>query len=878
MRIKKTLLASFFMLLLGGTSGFAQKDSVYIQVKLAETATETDLKVIDANIVTERIFPCSPKQEERHRKHGLHLWYKVQAADTIQARILMDKFSASPSVDKVNWEKQIETTVPDESAEVSVPALRSATDLPVNDPLYPKQWHLQNHLYPQGIDINVEKAWALEQGSRNVIVAVMDERIDMQHEDLRQNLWVNEAELNGKEGVDDDGNGYVDDVYGYTYVKGITPAPGNHGTHVAGTIAAVNNNATGVGSVAGGNGSTTGVRIMGCHILRHSGEPMPTDEEIAKAFVYAADHGAVIAQNSWEAGKNSEIISEAVNYFMQEAGNYSGSPMKGGLVVWAAGNNSSSEPGKPETDPSISKENLIIVSSVGPDGSKASYSNYGDWIDIAAPGGEYNRQGVLSTIAKNRYGYNQGTSMACPHVSGIAALIVSKYQDSNLTPQEVKRRLLTAVNEVDRYNEGLDCWHAMGSGIADAWKALLENEKKAPQPVKNIWINRSTANMLELCWVMPADKDDQAVDSCIVYEGEKQIALYTGDLSAGDTARYHLVDPQADRTYRFAVQGQDRWGNRSELSKEIAATSGQQAPTIYGEYRYNRFYTYQGNNLASGQQDSLYLAYTFLAPENMTIDYRLDDPGKGLQVEMYEERTLKLLLVTPNQATGTYKASLIAFDKADETRADTLQLTYQVRGVLEYPIPHPNVRPGVSLDLYTTQLEGSLELKLSDYVEDPYEGELLFENRNEDTAMDEWTNGLQTTLKGDTLNVHYQFSQEFMEMIGSTENSIDIVFSATSIYGQSYIFYFHLYYSASTGTEEIIRPTLRVYLNPVTDRLHIESEEPVTRVCVYTITGHMLLNRINPDQTLDVSGFTPGCYLVQLITPSGVRVEKVLKR
>lgn len=127
--------------------------------------------------------------------------------------------------------------------------------------------------------------------------------------------------------------------------------------------------------------------------------------------------------------------------------------MRGGLVIFSADNENLENPSYRRFLSTLKKDNLIVVSSVSPTGDKSSYSNYGTWVDIAAPGGDSNLQGVLSTFIDNRYGYDEGTSMACPQVAGIAALVVSHFQSDTLTPAEVKRRILTSVSPVDKYNE-----------------------------------------------------------------------------------------------------------------------------------------------------------------------------------------------------------------------------------------------------------------------------------------------------------------------------------------------------------------------------------------------------------------------------------------
>ena len=185
-----------------------------------------------------------------------------------------------------------------------------------NDPRLPDQWHYQNFgkigTSVAGADINLFKAWQTETGKNNVVVAIIDGGIDYQHEDLAANMCVNLEELNGAPGVDDDHNGFVDDIYGYNFCTNSgTVYPHNHGTHVAGTVGAVNNNGIGVAGVAGGDGSAgSGVKMISCQVFdSRSGTG---NGDFAAAIAYAAERGATIAQCSW--GWSEPDYYEPVSY------------------------------------------------------------------------------------------------------------------------------------------------------------------------------------------------------------------------------------------------------------------------------------------------------------------------------------------------------------------------------------------------------------------------------------------------------------------------------------------------------------------------------------------------------------------------------------
>ena len=213
-----------------------------------------------------------------------------------------------------------------------------SVSLPYNDPYLPRQWHLYNdgsNGMLAGADISILDAWEIEKGKPEVIVNVVDSKVDLNHEDLRDNLWKNPGEFNQDPWGDNDGNGYQGDWHGI----GANPVTGvaedDHGTHVAGILAAKNNNGVGICGVAGGDTPDNGVRFMCCPF--NNGNP-------AASIKYGADHGAVICTNSWfiAGGSVAEVMQDAVNYFVKNAGidengNQTG-PMRGGIVFGSAGN------------------------------------------------------------------------------------------------------------------------------------------------------------------------------------------------------------------------------------------------------------------------------------------------------------------------------------------------------------------------------------------------------------------------------------------------------------------------------------------------------------------------------------------------------------
>ncbi|WGH74134.1 S8 family serine peptidase [Tenacibaculum tangerinum] len=529
-----------------------------------------------------RVFPHAGKNESKHMKYGLHLWYEITINDS-QASLQKVANDYENNLNILHSEP-IRVKTLEKSKIVEVPEVNTTTSavLSTNDPYLPSQWHYNNDGSLEGSiagsDINLFEAWEITQGKSNVIVAVVDGGIDVDHVDLQDNMWINEAELNGEPGVDDDFNGYVDDIHGYNFVDNsgqITDQ--EHGTHVAGTVSAVNNNGKGVAGVAGGSGNNDGAKLISCQVFADNG-----GGNFAAAIVYGADNGAVISQNSWGyqlAGQYEQSVLDAIDYFIAEAGSYPNSPMKGGVVIFAAGNNNNDLAHYPGY-----YENAISVASIGTNFKRAYYSNYGDWVDIASVGGDIRlgtKNGVLSTFPDNKYGYLQGTSMATPHVSGIAALVISKYGSSTFTNEMLKDRLLTSVKNIDVYNP--DYSGKLGAGYIDAAMALAENDMTAPMIIDNLTVTGVSQDFAKVSWQVPVDEKDGTPFGYEIYYSKdsnfasKDMMVVANNFSeVGETIEAEIVDLEFLTTYYIAVAAVDRWGNTSEMSNivEITTNSG----------------------------------------------------------------------------------------------------------------------------------------------------------------------------------------------------------------------------------------------------------------------------------------------------------------
>lgn len=267
--------------------------------------------------------------------------------------------------------------------------------------------------------IKAEDAWKISTGSKKLKVAVIDTGVDYSHPDLVRNMWVNKAEANGEEGKDDDGNGYVDDIYGYDFANDdADPMDGHgHGTHCAGTIGAVHNQ-------RGVAGVMKDVKMVAIKFLTDRGSG--TTAGAIKSIDYATKLGVDVMSNSWGGGGYSKLLEEAIQ--RAEA--------KGIVFVAAAGNSRNDNDARPHYPSSYDVDNVIAVASHTSSDSRSSFSSYGfESVDVSAPGSS-----IKSTWKQGGYRTISGTSMATPHVSGIVGLMLAK--DKTLSAAEIREKLV----------------------------------------------------------------------------------------------------------------------------------------------------------------------------------------------------------------------------------------------------------------------------------------------------------------------------------------------------------------------------------------------------------------------------------------------------
>jgi len=460
----------------------------------------------------------------------------------------------------------------DPSVQYAEPNYILHADVTPNDPRYPELWGMNNTGQSGGTidaDIDADTAWNVSTGSSSVLLAVIDTGIDYNHPDLAANIWTNPGEIPGNS-IDDDGNGFVDDIHGWDFVNndGDPFDDYGHGTHVSGTIGGVGNNGIGV------TGVNWNVKIMGVKFLDSSGSG--TTANAILSVQYTTMMGVRLTSNSWGGGSFSQALYDAIA--AAGAANIA--------FVAAAGNNGANSDTSPAYPAAYDLANIISVAATDRNDLLASFSNWGAVsVDLAAPGVD-----ILSTLPGNQYGLNSGTSMATPHVAGAYALALS-VSVPGIPVAQVKNILLSSVDHIPAM-----AGKCVSNGRLNIFFAIAEPDTTPPGMIDNLATTDPSSNTMGLTWT--ATGDDGAVGTANSYEVRYSTVVIDGTNwatatragnepapgPAGTSEAMEVRNLNASTPYFFAVKAFDEWGNAGPLSNIATGTTlppptGQVAPT-----------------------------------------------------------------------------------------------------------------------------------------------------------------------------------------------------------------------------------------------------------------------------------------------------------
>lgn len=793
----------------------------------------------------ERVFPDAGEYEARHRAFGLHKWYRITFNKDIPVTKAGDSALQIPGIEI--WEP-----------------VRKVRDNSFNDPQLSNQWHYKNDggsNRKAGADINVFPVWDnYTTGSSDVLVGVVDSGVDNSHEDLEGQVLTDRSRNFAR-------NSSV--IY-----------PGDHGTHVGGTIAAINNNGKGVAGIAGGDAKAgnSGVKIVSCQIF--DGESSVNG---ADAIIWAADHGAVVCNNSWgldysqieDSGKRAaqakedhdfflqpnaypykHTMKDAIDYFnanagMDKATGTQTGPMAGGVVFFSAGNDPWQYGGY------AAYPGVMAVGAIGPTGDIAYYSSYGDWVDICAPGGDLNfgnPGGVLSTLPDNSYGYYQGTSMACPHVTGVAALVVSYCGKAGFTRQMLWDRLIGGAKA-----DFIPAGRKIGP-LVNALGAITYGEDHTPAAVASVTTSVHS-NFSDLSWKVTGDGTVPAYGYRLFYgpdraaveasspdkteAGVVSLMRETSGLKVGETMALNLEDLDFETTYYGKVYGYDYSLNYSAPTAIFTFTTGANSAPQF---------TAEGNtdNILIHAFETTRVNFTVSDPEghSFTVEH---EKGSNAETLTQVSGVYTLTIVGKNGALGTHTATITATDSFG--KASELVITYTI--VNEAP---EVVKPIENMLFNDIGEESSVNL--AEYVSDP-DGEVLtYTVSNTAPAV-----------------IHFNVSKGVMHVTALGTGLAEVTVTGTDALGEKVNFTFKALVRNS-------KYECSAYPNPVSSTLYISNAESETVSMSIVITsssggkvyeGTQEVSAFEP-ASVDMSGVAPGRYSASMTYNGNTYKQTVIKK
>ena len=603
-----------------------------------------------------RILPDAGRFEARTREMGLHRWYEIHYTSSLPSTKAAGNYASIPEIEFFEPEVRVKPTGF------------------FDDPLLDRQWHYVSDggKGKAGADVDVLPVWEeYTTGSSEVVVCVVDGGIDYAHLDLNGQVILNDS---------------------YNFINGNRAISAHgHGTHVAGTIAAINNNGLGVCGIAGGDAKAgnPGVRLLSCQVFAVN----PADPEhdfsasstnFASAIKWGADHGAVISSNSWgnvydteEAAKAdgvSNFFKECVEYFntyagIDENGDQVG-PMAGGLVVFAAGNDNWQY-----AHPS-DYEGVMAVGAIDATGGRAPYSNYGSWVDICAPGGSYSNQLVWSTIPDNSYAGYQGTSMACPHVSGVAALVVSACGGPGFTRAMLIEKLLEGAKK------GFVPAYANIGNLVSAYGAVAYGQDMSPEAVSSFELSTASNNVTFNWKTGVASNGKKAYGYQVMLAGGedafagldphnfpstiKSARIAVRDLSAGANVSATISGLEFSTDYFACIVGYDVNGNYSALSPiKKVTTSINHAPTISFTFTQTELHSFE----------IVRIPITITDQDGHSFTHSLEGASEFVYLKTNTAGDEFIVIEAPKAEAGQYEVSLIAEDQYGAVSREDITFT-----------------------------------------------------------------------------------------------------------------------------------------------------------------------------------------------------------
>lgn len=816
---------------------------------LAESAPDKVLAQLGLASM-ERIFPEDPENEAQHREFGLHRWYRISYDTSVPATKAKADLLSVRGVTNVN------------------PIYRNT--LPAayfNDPLLPQQWHYENNA-TKWADVNVVPVWKdYTTGNPDVIVSVVDGGIDPTHEDIKDNFIPGGA---------DGSKNFMTGVGGYKIVAH------DHGTHVGGTIAAVSNNGKGVAGIAGGDAAKglKGVRLMSCQVFQ-SGNNVGYGK-FEEALVWGADHGAVVSNNSWghdhkdnkgnynkqaakedhefylkpNSGQYASALKDAIDYFNTHAGMKGGQqtgPMAGGVVFFAAGND-----GQPYGAPA-GYPGCIAVGAMTSYGTRTTFSNYGDWVDICAPG-----LSILSTLPGNEYGYMDGTSMACPHVTGVAALVVSYCGGQGFTREALWNKMTGGANGAD-----IPSSYRIGP-LVDALGAITYGTGEPPAAIPDFTVDSVISNNVFVTAPVTADKEGHPAHGILVLASESKDELLacnpaspsagiitgsflTRDAEVGANVSGSIGDLSFSKHYYITASAFDYGRNFSAISTVKEVDTGiNHNPTIATTYTGDwKFHVH----------DRFTIPFTITDEDlhiiNVEYEKDQDDEGGALRLLESVKAGEYILQVVGNVSPeGTYNATLKAWDNYGP--------------VISYPIEYvilPNSAPVKVKDMDNILLEtagDAVKVNMHDYVQDPDGEVLVYKIDISDRSV---------------VHVSQQSGTENITVTALADSGVaTVTLSATDAGGKS----------ISVSMAVLVRSAaiaMQAYPNPVVSTLYVGTGQTPAdaRISLISSSGTVVLSTVATcsafePAALDVHKAAPGVYTLKVETGGQTYKTTIVKQ